>query len=213
MEHLSLWVKSIIIAVVVCGIIEMILPKGNNKKYIKVVIGIYIVFVIVNPVLSMFSDKSISIDNIIDKYEKKINTYNVNRITFDTNEYISKTCKEKIKEDIKSFVNEKGYSVDLIDVDIVLSKDEKYAEISNILIRINKKEAKLEKENKEELNKSKISNKIDNIEKININVSENSNLDRKNEYNNKLSKDEINSIKKDIKEKYNLNIDKIHINE
>ena len=44
MEWISDWVQGIIVAVIIVTIIEMILPNGNSKKYIKVVIGIYIIF-------------------------------------------------------------------------------------------------------------------------------------------------------------------------
>ena len=52
MEKISLWASQIIIAVIIGTIIEMILPKGNNKKYIKVVIGVYILFTILSPVIT-----------------------------------------------------------------------------------------------------------------------------------------------------------------
>ena len=44
---MSTWAKSIILAVIVSTIIQMILPEGNNKKYIKTVIGLYILFTII----------------------------------------------------------------------------------------------------------------------------------------------------------------------
>ena len=37
-DFLSNWVEQITIGVVIAGIFELILPKGNIKKYIKVVI-------------------------------------------------------------------------------------------------------------------------------------------------------------------------------
>ena len=46
----SSWARGIVIAVVVSTIIEMILPNGSSKKYVKSVIGIYILFVIISPV-------------------------------------------------------------------------------------------------------------------------------------------------------------------
>ena len=42
------WVQGIVIAVVISTIIEMILPDGNIKKYVRTVIGVYIVFVIIS---------------------------------------------------------------------------------------------------------------------------------------------------------------------
>lgn len=45
------WCEGIIIVVVISIIIESILPEGNIKKYVKVIISIYIVFTILNPIL------------------------------------------------------------------------------------------------------------------------------------------------------------------
>ena len=44
MNWISNWIQGIIIAVIIGTIIEMLLPEGNCKKYVKVVIGVYILF-------------------------------------------------------------------------------------------------------------------------------------------------------------------------
>ena len=43
-EFLSKWIEGIAIAVIIASIFEMILPNGNVKKYVKVILSIYIVF-------------------------------------------------------------------------------------------------------------------------------------------------------------------------
>ena len=47
----------------------MILPEGNCKKYIKVVIGIYVLFTIVSPVITKLSGKEIKVSEILDLNE------------------------------------------------------------------------------------------------------------------------------------------------
>lgn len=54
-NSLSSWAEQIIIAVIIATIIEMFVPKGNSKKYIKTVIGIYILYTIISPVISLFA--------------------------------------------------------------------------------------------------------------------------------------------------------------
>ena len=44
----------------------MILPEGNSKKYIKVVIGIYVLFSIVSPVITKFTGKEIEVSDVLD---------------------------------------------------------------------------------------------------------------------------------------------------
>ena len=66
----SSWARGIVIAVVVSTIIEMILPNGSSKKYVKSVIGIYILFVIISPVAKKITGK-VDVNEILSNYEKK----------------------------------------------------------------------------------------------------------------------------------------------
>ena len=50
-SNISIWAKGIVIAVIIGTIIEMILPENKNKKYVKVVIGIYVLFCMISPVV------------------------------------------------------------------------------------------------------------------------------------------------------------------
>ena len=40
----SSWAQGIIVAVIVATIVELLLPNGSSKKYVKVVVVIYILF-------------------------------------------------------------------------------------------------------------------------------------------------------------------------
>ncbi|MBO5398022.1 MAG: stage III sporulation protein AF [Clostridia bacterium] len=57
------WCEGITISIFVTIIIEMLVPTGNIKKYVRVIIGIYIVFVILNPIVSNI--KNIDIDEFL----------------------------------------------------------------------------------------------------------------------------------------------------
>ena len=50
-EFISTWVKGLGVAIVIVSIIEMILPNNKTKKYIKMVLGIYIIFNIISPLV------------------------------------------------------------------------------------------------------------------------------------------------------------------
>lgn len=67
-EYISSWAGQIITAVIVVTILEMILPKGNSKKYIKTIIGIYILYIIISPVIKIAGGKEFKIDS--KTYEK-----------------------------------------------------------------------------------------------------------------------------------------------
>lgn len=50
-EFLRSWCEQIMICVFISIIIEMLVPTGNIKKYVKACTGVYIIFVILNPIL------------------------------------------------------------------------------------------------------------------------------------------------------------------
>ena len=64
MKWLSSWASGVIVAIIAATILEMLLPDGNNKKYIKVIIGIYVLFTIISPVVSGLLDKEFDIEAI-----------------------------------------------------------------------------------------------------------------------------------------------------
>ena len=51
-EFISSWAKSLGLAIVIVSILEMLLPNNKNKKYIRMIMGIYILFNIVSPFIN-----------------------------------------------------------------------------------------------------------------------------------------------------------------
>ena len=90
-SFISSWAQGIIIAVIVGSIIQMILPENKNKKYIKVVIGIYILFSILSPVVGKnFNLSNYNLDNYLEietsDIEEASTTYDENiKNTFKNN--------------------------------------------------------------------------------------------------------------------------------
>lgn len=84
-SFISSWTQGIIVSVIIASIIEMILPDGNSKKYVKVVIGVFILFSIVSPVINKFTKKEINISSIVDveKYSdaKQVSSTNLEENT------------------------------------------------------------------------------------------------------------------------------------
>lgn len=94
-EFLKIWCEEIIVSVIVAIIIEMFVPQGNIKKYVRVVIGIYIVFVIINPIISNLDN--INIDTFItnNQYSNTIATSNIEEMS---NVY-ARAMENQIKND------------------------------------------------------------------------------------------------------------------
>lgn len=188
------WVNQVIVAIIIAVIFELILPNGKNKKYIKMIINLYVLFVLVNPIVSKFIDLNDSkfSEETLKKYFKQENTVKVNS-EFNSKEIIQSTFEKTIKEDIKNKLSLKGYKT--ISLSIYIYNNEENMQIKSIDI-----EAIKEKNNKEN---SSSSNLINEIAKINIG---------KEEEKNEISREEIEEIKNILSEEYRLDKSKINVN-
>ena len=121
-SSLKLWASNIIVAVTISIIIEMLLPEGNNKKYVKVITGIYILYVIVSPVFRFISGNELK--EIQEKFLKKetLQTYS------DIN--VAETYILSLENALKESIEAEGYQVNYIQFYIT----ENYSEIVKIEI-------------------------------------------------------------------------------
>lgn len=190
---ISTWAKSIILAVIVSTIIQMILPEGNNKKYIKTVIGLYILFTIISPIISKISGGNSTID--VSKYE---NYFNVESTTTASANVIDKnldnTYTSSIKADIKNRMKQKGYKVNSLDANIELKNEESYGTINNLKISLEREE-------------SNNNSNIQAVNKIEIKISNNTNEAKQNN----LTSMEKQEIKNYLSETYSIKKENIEI--
>ena len=131
-EFISSWAEQIVLAVIVATIIELILPKNKNKKYIQMVIGVYVLFNIISPIIR--NKEKISVEEYnIDKYQTK-SQYEVDQSSID--ERIEKIYLEELKNNAISKFEEAGFSVEKCVVYAELDTKKKNAGIHEINIRI-----------------------------------------------------------------------------
>lgn len=138
----SSWAQGIIVAVIVATIIEMLLPNGSSKKYVKVVIGIYIMFSIIAPVVNKFANQNINANEIFNagNYEQKMEESNNNilkKIEANNNRTVKDIYLENLETDIKAKLKEKGYKVTNTYIE---AKDDENYTIKKISITLKKEE-------------------------------------------------------------------------
>ena len=205
MNFLNTWLQGIIVCVIIATIIELILPSGSTKKYIKVVLGMFIVFNIITPVINKITKNNFEISSIInmDEYSKKMKTYETssqNQVSSNANEQtIKQIYISKLEKDIKNKLKEKNYTVSKIKIEI--NENEEYS-IKQINLLVQKDEEETEK-------KQENSIEIENIETINIQVNENIIPEQKEE---NISVNEISKIKQYLASEYQINEKQININ-
>lgn len=196
-EFIITWAKGIIVAVIIASIIEMILPNGNSKKYIKMVIGVYIVFNIVAPIINKVTNNSFSFESILDvsKYTNQLESYEVSTEKLDSNNEsnIKEMYKINLEKDMKSKLEEKGYVVNSISIQI--NNDKEYT-IKSVDLKIGKKAEEEPKKTNSTIEKVNIQIGIENKEQNNENI--------------EITEKEKNEIKEYISSTYEVNKKKIN---
>lgn len=193
---ISSWAEQIIIAIMIATIFEMILPDCKNKKYVKTVIGLYILFTILSPIIKNFSNGNISFAS--QEYSKEINEISSSYKKFDnvTNDNIQETYILSLKQDIQGKLNKKGYIAATINIEIEKENEELYGQVNKLYISVSKKPQEEKKSNNSiSVNKIQIENTTNNTTVTDP----------------KINDKEIKELKEYLSSEYGVKIDNIKI--
>ena len=195
----------------------MILPEGNCKKYIKVVIGIYVLFTIVSPVITKFFGKEIKVSEILDlneyiqeveassKMQESVENENAGNIT---SIYVN-----GIKEDMKAKIEAKGYVVNNIELRIGNYDTYEIAEVKLDIVT-NKNSYQ-----ENDTNKTNEVEQVQQVEKVKVDILNNEIEEEKQEeqessrnQENKLNITQKQEIKEYLSSTYGISMNNISIN-
>lgn len=195
-----MWAQGIIIAVIIATIIEMLLPSNSNGKYVKVVIGMFVLFTIISPVINKFKNNNkeliIADDYIKNSNNKSIETSNINLSNENT---IKRMYEENLKVDIKSKVNQKGYSTG--DVNLEILDNGEYT-LNKIEFRVTAKNNV--SNNNQENSANNTTTIIENIENIKVSLG-GSSKDEKKEEKSVISESEKRKLREYLSGVYEVN--------
>lgn len=176
-EWISTWAEQIVVAVIIASIIEMLLPNGNNKKYIKAIIGVYILFTIISPVIGKFINADLK-DIDYEKYFKEVETQETisKNLATSNEKTMGEIYVSNLKADMKNKLEEKGYRVENINLNVELEDEKSYGKINEIVLAISKPSKESENITKEtnnniainKIEEVKVGNKIENEKEIKI---------------------------------------------
>ena len=195
------WAEQVIVAVIIASIIEMILPENKNKKYIKMIIGMYILFNIISPVIKNNNYFNFEEFNI-EKYASTTSSgVEVNQESMDKR--LEELYIEELEKDLKNKVKEKGYNVTSCKIDAVLNENSSNKGINKIKLKVSKLNSTNDK-----------NSSVNSIEKVEIKVGLDKILNSKSneeKNDNEASKIEIAELRKTLSDYYQLDIKKIDI--
>ena len=192
------WSKGIVCAVIIGTLIEMILPDNNSKKYIKIIIGIFVVYTIISPVIEQFSgsdiDDYLELDNYIEASSSTVT--DKKSLSDKASSSIKRIYIQNLQSDIKTRLKEKGYVAD--NVNIGISNDDSY--------NIEKLEINISEKIKVDEGEKQAKSIVDSIRYIKVKLEDNSE-----ETGGVIDDNDKNTIKQIIKENYDVSESNIHI--
>lgn len=156
-EWVSSWAEQIVLAIIIVSILELILPNNKNKKYVKMVLGIYVLFSILSPI---FKDtQTISVEGFVDEQLENVNMQtNTNIDQSSMDKRLQELYIDALEKDIQSKVEEQGYSVFSCNVSAILDEENLNKGIQKIQMVVGR-----QKQEKEQ-------SKIKNVNTIDIQV-------------------------------------------
>ena len=191
------WSKGIIVAVIISTIIEMILPDNTSKKYIKIIIGIFVVYTIISPVIDQFMGQSIDdYLNFDDSIETSSNAVESNTISNNAQSSIKRIYKQNLENDLKVKLSEQGYIAE--SVAIYISNDDTYG--------LEKVELKIQKKETPKTNEKQTQSIVQSIKSVKVKLEGSSN-----ESDGVLNEDDKNKIKEYVKNTYEIDINKVFV--
>ncbi|MFR8234087.1 MAG: stage III sporulation protein AF [Clostridia bacterium] len=203
-EFLSSWAKGLGLAIVVVSILEMILPNNKTKKYIRMVMGVYILFTIISPFIK--NKQTIDVSNFeIEKYNNYVSTSEKTTQT-SMDKRIEELYIDKLEKDISKKVKEQGYDILNCEVEAKLNDSEENSEISKIKLQVKKNESN--KVNDKLTLENKVVEEIKKIRPINTNIVER----EKSNKSEKITNEDKQKIKKFLMEEYGVKEKCLEIN-
>lgn len=209
-EFMSSWVKGLGLAIVIVSILEMLLPNNKTKKYIRIIMGIYILFTIISPFIS--KKDVFNADNLnLEDYVTTQTSTTLDQSSMD--ERIQELYIQELEKDIVKKLKEKGYEATSCKVKAQISAKEEDTKITKIKLKVQKIEDKENEEKEEENLENKIVTQIQKIKPVDTNIEKEDKEEKETENKSiKVNKADIQNIKKFLIEEYGVNEKCLEIN-
>ncbi|MCI8272993.1 MAG: stage III sporulation protein AF [Clostridia bacterium] len=133
-NFISSWAEQIVIAVIIATIIELVLPNNKNRKYIQMVIGVYILFNIISPIIKNKEEFNKIDEYKVEEYNTTNSQYIVDQSSMDKR--LEKIYLEELENNIRQKFTDKGYTVSKCVIDAELDTTKRNAGIHQITVKI-----------------------------------------------------------------------------
>ena len=196
-DVISNWAGELVVSLIIVTIIEMLLPENKIKKYVKTVIGVYIIFCIISPFIN--KDEFATILEETEKNLEKIKIESQVSSNLEGNSSIEALYIQEFEKDVIKKVEKLGYEVKECSVEIEINASKNNAGINGIYLKIGNKT----------LGDNSSSNiEIEDIEKVEISINNQSVGNNKSE-----ETSDTREVKKFLSNYYEISQEKIKISQ
>ena len=213
-EFISNWAKGLTMAVIIISILEMILPNNKTKKYVRMIMGVFLLFTIISPFIQNDIKQELSVANLEDLFsnQTQIESKDEKNQT-SMNERIEELYIQELEKDIKNKMNEKGYEIEKIKIDVNIADEQSETKINKIKLKLQKMQESEETTTKNDSLENKIVTQVEKIKEIDTSIKKNEekNYNNSKELSNLTSAD-LQNIKNFLKEEYGVDEKCLEIN-
>ncbi len=153
LDNIKMWIVTILVGAFIVNIVDMILPSSKIKPYINLVLNFIFVFIVLTPIISVFSNNMSLEDTILKSMGKYNKEYvdSINELADKTgHNSLAKGYEDGLKDVLKLKLDEYNYELEDVEFD--------GSEIGNIKV----KEKNSNKDEKEDIQ----SNDKENVEQV-----------------------------------------------
>lgn len=130
-------VKEIAIFLIVVNILSSLMPDDNYKKYLKMLSGIILILIIIQPLHVFFNDSEL--EDMVKRQIEESNIVELNKSLAGINEEIGNGAKkiyeEEIKNSICDFLKKNSIQTDNVEIDMQINEDDELV-LSGVFIEI-----------------------------------------------------------------------------
>lgn len=139
MEGINAWINCILATVILIGLVEIIVPEGEIRRFVFLVTGVITSIIIATPVIKFFSE-DFSLNNIlsVDMIENNFYYIDTLRSTVDKQ---SAMLEEVFSESVIKKFNELYFDMEISECEISFFRDAdgKIIEINEVIVKPSKK--------------------------------------------------------------------------
>ncbi|TJX16282.1 hypothetical protein E9840_00905 [Tissierella creatinini] len=112
-EFITSWLKELVTLFMIISLIDIVMPKGNMKRYVNFIIGILIIFTVISP-LTKVNDISLDIDREVEAFSQKdISMENLEEVQ---NQQIVDLYLSSLRKELKDLIEDNSdYVVETIE--------------------------------------------------------------------------------------------------